>query len=169
MFLPLFIFSAGANLLSTKYVISKVVPDQIPSSGHINVELTIDPPYTGECFCKFDTTIVKGFGEKDGTVICQAPRHIGGDIYVYFSPDGENWSTGLLATYTVNVKTMWIIVAIIAGTCLASFGLFWWQMRQCKNSSRKNRANAQVVRDGNFGFDDDEGFQPLRRNSPHLL
>lgn len=147
-----------------KYTISKVNPIQLPTSGSISIEIQIDPPFEGPCFCKFDDIIVKANAEKSGIVTCEVPKHKSGNAFVYFSKDSEIWSEGYPVTYVLESQTLLIIVLIIGGTCFGSLVMFWWQMRQCKNSTRRNRDNMNGY-DNRLDYEDDDDYQPLKRKS----
>lgn len=147
-----------------KYTIVNVNPQKLPTSGSISIEIQINPSFNGPCFIKFDETVVKGNGDDNGVVICEAPKHKSGSSFIYFSVDSESWSEGYPIMFFMESQTLLIIVLIIGGTCLASLILFWWQMRQCKNSSRRNR-DALNAYDHRLDYEDDDDFQPLNRKS----
>lgn len=155
-----------ASLLDdqTKYMIINVNPPKLPTSGSISIEIQISPAFKGSCFVKFDEIIVKGNGDENGVVICEAPKHKSGNSLVYFSTDSESWSEGYPIMFFMESQTLLIIILVIGGTCLASLVMFWWQMRQCKNSSRRNR-DALNAYDSRLDYEDDDDFQPLKRSS----
>ena len=149
------------------YTILRVEPDQIISSGQVEVSIFVDPKYDGECFLKFDSTVVK-CSASNGKIVCEAPPHEPGKYNVYFSVDAEKWSDGFSVLYVISSKAVKIAVIALIGTCAASMLLFYWQMRQCKKSQKKNRRNQAAAYGRNMGFDDDgddDDFQPLNRSN----
>ena len=147
-------------LSQNNYKIISVNPNKCSAAGNIEVELTVDPHPTGNVYCRFDSQIVQGKNNGNGVVSCVAPSHVPGDVPLYFSDDQVSWSASFTFQYYDNTTVIILVILLIVS--FISFGLFYFQMRQCKNQSRNHRQHIKAL-DEPMGISVDSD-EPKQRN-----
>ena len=95
--------------------------------------------YEGSVYCKFDDNIVPGERKSESSFSCVAPNHSAGIVTLSISFDQRNWFGDLEFRYFDGKKAMYIIIGLVVGISIVSFGLFLLQMRQCKEEQKRHK------------------------------
>jgi hypothetical protein len=125
---------------SGNFTVLDVQPRKAPTTGGINITITVaGPEFSERFFCRFDAIVVRALAAIENEIVCQAPKHSPGQFYVSVSTNRLIWSDDFPFDYDDSGKAIAVVVAIIVGIAIISCALFVFQMRQCQQGQRKHR------------------------------
>lgn len=145
-------------------------PKRSAVDGGTDVLIQLSAAYEGNVYCKFDDAIRLGERKSESSFVCISPSHSAGVVQLSVSFDQQKWFGDAEFRYYDGTKAMYIVVGLVVGISIVSFGMFLLQMRQCKDEQMKHKRGAGTPAALNsYANNYDEEGLPMNRKSAYRL